>query len=164
MKICSISVGLLYFVPCVRRDKKTHSSSSWSRHNQGAVLSDHARLVLGRDATTQGASESQLTRSIRVGGYTRFTQLLRLLHCRCRTAHVGERRAGAGADAIREQVKRREQATCGGYYSAVLFCYYFARYYITNLDHWVLGWAYFRMGWAYFRERSSWKYDHPPSL
>ena len=145
----------LYCVCSACDNKQTHSSSSWSRHSQGAVRSDHARLVLARDATAQGASESQLTRSVRIGSYTRLMQLLRLLHCRCRTVHVGEWRAVVGAGAIREQVERSEQATCGGYYSAVLYSCYFARYYITNLDHCVLG-------WAYFRERGSWKYAHPP--
>ena len=33
-------------------------SSSWSGLNRGAVRSDHAILVLARDTTTQGASES----------------------------------------------------------------------------------------------------------
>jgi len=50
---------------------------------------------------------------------------------------------------------------------AVLFCCYFARYYVTNLlclDFWVLGWAYFRMGWAYFWERGFSKISPSPSL
>ena len=39
--------------------------------------------------------------------------------CRCQTAHVGERRAVAGAGATGEQVasKQSQRATCRGYYS-----------------------------------------------
>ena len=87
-EICTVCVGLLYFILCVRDNKQTHSSSSswrgrsrwaasWSgrsweaaseedavreqqlkrTHSRAQFGSDHARLVLARDTTAQGASE-----------------------------------------------------------------------------------------------------------
>ena len=75
-------------------------------------------------------------------------------NCRCWTAHVGERRAVAGAGTIGEQVAS-EQVTCRCYYSCctvlLLFC---SLLYTLQICYvWVLGRAYFRMGWAYFWER-----------
>ena len=58
--------------------------------------------------------------------------------CRCWTARVGERRAVVGAGVIGEQVA--SELLVEVTILAVLFCCYFAHYYITNrlcLSTWV---------------------------
>jgi len=88
--------------------------------------------------------------------------------CRCRTAHIGERRTVTGAGTIREQVA--SELLVEVTILAVLFCYYFATILlIITLQIcyvWILSISvgYFQMGWAYFRERGFLKLHPPPSL
>ena len=75
--------------------------------------------------------------------------------CKCRTAHVGKRKAVVGAGMNGEQVASEWASKLFVEVTilAVLFCCYFARYYmyiadLSCLDFWVLGWVYFQIGWA----------------
>ena len=137
-------------------------ASSWSGCNQGAVQSDHMRLMLTETLphkTCQNRGLHQI-------------HAAPLASAPWRAAHVGEWRAVAGACTIGEQVASEwsEQATCRGYYSwctdLLLYC--------SLLHFWFLIFEYlsgptfkedgpsFEWDGPIFGSEGSRKYAHPP--
>ena len=80
-------------------------ASSCSGRNQGAVRSDHARLVLARDTTAQDASEKGAVPDSRSS--SNFCTVKSYSHKQTKGCHGSRHNRGASS----------KRATCRGYYS-----------------------------------------------